>query len=362
MLALASLVQTTHRTVRSQALHYLARPHSQIPSGPVLTQAAWKKGDVGNPDAWTDTLTPEVLAELEPGLRAMEDRPLSALGPRDIPLAPLAAALQRWRAALLHGRGFVRIRGVPVDDWPLALVERFYWALGQQLGRPGAQNGQGDLLGHVRDLRLGKDGDVRQYMTSEGISFHCDAADVVGLLCLKAAREGGRSRIASSVSIFNALLEDDPELAKLLFRPLDVDTRSDGGTDVFTVQPAAFHAGRLRTFYHSEYVRTASRHRGVGPLLPEQLRLLDAYDALASSAAHCLEMELRPGDIQLISNHTVVHSRSAYVDHEDPGLRRHLLRLWLTLESPATMYERWLRVCSMSQLAVNLAKRSWRRR
>ena len=42
-------------------------------------------------------------------------------------------------------------------------------------------------------------------------------------------------------------------------------------------------------------------------------------------------MELAEGDIQFISNHTVVHSRTAYVDHDDPAERRHLLRLWLTV-------------------------------
>ncbi len=41
-------------------------------------------------------------------------------------------------------------------------------------------------------------------------------------------------------------------------------------------------------------------------------------------------MEFEPGDIQLISNAKILHSREAYEDHDDPALRRHLLRLWLT--------------------------------
>jgi alpha-ketoglutarate-dependent taurine dioxygenase len=41
-------------------------------------------------------------------------------------------------------------------------------------------------------------------------------------------------------------------------------------------------------------------------------------------------MELRPGDLQLVSNHTILHARTAY---EDGGAgKRHLLRLWLTLD------------------------------
>jgi hypothetical protein len=42
-------------------------------------------------------------------------------------------------------------------------------------------------------------------------------------------------------------------------------------------------------------------------------------------------MDFVPGDIQLLSNHTVLHARSAYVDHEEPERKRHLLRLWLSL-------------------------------
>ena len=352
----------THRTVRAQALHYLARPHSSVPTQPLHTEAAWLHRDVADASQWTDTLDDATLAEVATTLRAVEQRPLDTLGAADVPLPTLATSIERWRAALTAGRGFVRIRGVPVDDWSSAMVERFYWALGQHLGRPGAQNGRGELLGHVRDLRLGKDGDVRQYMTAEAISFHCDAADAVGLLCLKTAREGGRSRIASSVAIFNALLAQHPELVARLFEPIDVDARSDGGTDVFRVRPAAHHQGRLRTFYHSEYTRTASRHRGVASLDDGQQALLDAYDALAASEAHCLEMDLRPGDIQLISNHTVVHARSGYTDHDDPERRRHLLRLWLTLEPPGSLHERWLRLKAKAEIAVGLARRAWQRR
>jgi len=43
-----------------------------------------------------------------------------------------------------------------------------------------------------------------------------------------------------------------------------------------------------------------------------------------------VEMDFQPGDVQLIANATVLHSREAYDDAEDPSERRHLLRLWLT--------------------------------
>ena len=41
-------------------------------------------------------------------------------------------------------------------------------------------------------------------------------------------------------------------------------------------------------------------------------------------------MEFEPGDIQLISNAKILHSREAFEDYPEPERRRHLLRLWLT--------------------------------
>ncbi len=347
-----------HRSVRAQALHYLARPHTGIPTEPVVSPAAWTQDDVADPRSWTYHLDEADIAAIERELRETRDIPLEELRPGDLPLRRLSKRIESWRHALCKGRGFLRIRGVPVQRWALPDTERFYWALGQHLGTPGAQNGGGDLLGHVRDLRLGREGEVRQYMTAEAIGFHCDAADVVGLLCLRPAREGGRSRIASSVSVFNAIVQQRPDLAPLLFEPMYVDARGDGRTDAFLTRPAAFHSGRLRTFYHGEYLRTATRYPGVEALTPARKELLDLYDALAGSEALCLEMDLQPGDIQLISNHTVVHARTGYVDHDVPEQRRHLLRLWLTLESPGSLRERWLRARALAELLVPLARRT----
>jgi len=43
-------------------------------------------------------------------------------------------------------------------------------------------------------------------------------------------------------------------------------------------------------------------------------------------------MWLAPGDMQFLSNHTIAHARTAYQDFADPAARRHLLRLWLSLD------------------------------
>jgi hypothetical protein len=40
-------------------------------------------------------------------------------------------------------------------------------------------------------------------------------------------------------------------------------------------------------------------------------------------------MNLRPGELQFLNNHVILHSRTAYQDHPDQERRRHLIREWL---------------------------------
>ena len=42
-------------------------------------------------------------------------------------------------------------------------------------------------------------------------------------------------------------------------------------------------------------------------------------------------MDLEPGDMQFVYNHSLLHDRTAFVDHAEPEDRRHLLRLWVSL-------------------------------
>jgi hypothetical protein len=42
-------------------------------------------------------------------------------------------------------------------------------------------------------------------------------------------------------------------------------------------------------------------------------------------------MDFRVGDIQFLSNRTILHSRTDYVDAAEPERKRHLLRLWLMM-------------------------------
>ena len=137
------------------------------------------------------------------------------------------------------------------------------------------------------------------------------------------------ARLVSSVTVLNELLARRPDLAARLCQEVALDTRSDGaGFDHVPVQPVCFDGRLARTFMHLGYFRSAARHDDVA-LDDDLVAALDLWSDIASEPAVHLDMDLRPGDIQLCSNHTVAHARRSYVD--DPAHPRHLLRLWLTL-------------------------------
>jgi hypothetical protein len=320
-----------------QAMHYFDRPHELAVTRPVLSAAAWR-GDELPPLA--DMAYHLSAAEQEELLAAVAGARATGLATRELtaahfPLPLLADRVAQWRRQLADGLGFQVVRGIPVERWSQAEAEIFFWCFGLHCGTPGEQNPDGDLLGHVIDTGAAQqDAAARLYKTAANIDYHCDAADVVGLLCLKKARRGGQSRIVSSVTVYNELLRRQPELAARLFEPVLLDIRdrevnSLGST--LPVQPCCYAGGKLRTFYHADYFRSVVRHADV-PALDAQLQaLLDCYEAVALEPGIYLDMDLQPGDIQLLSNHSILHARTDYEDHDDPAERRHLLRLWLSL-------------------------------
>lgn len=324
-----------HLSFGAQAMRYFQRAHEGIRRTPLEVAAAWRGAEMARRDEWIARLTPVQIDELERAADGAAARGLGldAVRRADFPLPTLAPVIAGWARELLHGRGFVLVRGLPVARWGAERSALIYWSLGQHLGEPGAQNPQGDLLGHVVDT--GEDADnpfVRRYRTAGDIAYHCDLADAVGLLCLRGARCGGASRIVSSVSVYNELLRRRPDLVDRLYDPFCLDTRDEQGEGrmpYVPVVPCRHADGVLRSFYHSDYFRSAVRHAEVPPFTEQEQTLLDLYEEIANSPELYLDMQFEPGDIQLISNHVTLHARTAYED--DPGARRHLLRLWLSL-------------------------------
>lgn len=284
---------------------------------------------------WIEILSPADIAEIAAAATplAARDADIATLAVQDFPLPTLAPRLAQIKHDVLEGRGFALLRGLPVADWPLRLSATAFYGLGLHLGRPVSQNAQGHVLGHVRDLGLRSDDPrVRIYQTAERQTFHTDSCDIVGLLCLQTAKQGGDSALVSTGAVWNAVLQQRPDLAAALLQPVATDRRGEvppGQQPFFTIPVLNWYAGRLSGIYHRAYVESAQRFADAPKLSDLQREALDLFDRLCNSPDMHFLMTLQRGDIQLVHNHALLHDRTAFLDWPEPERRRHLLRLWL---------------------------------
>src|SRR5258707_11335666 len=106
---------------------------------------------------WTCRLSSEQLDEIDAAVTAVRASGLDLADVRraDFPLPTLGPVLDRLRGEVLDGRGFVLLRGMRVEDRPVADSAVAYWGVGTYFGGARSQNAKGHLLGHVYNLGQG---------------------------------------------------------------------------------------------------------------------------------------------------------------------------------------------------------------
>ncbi len=199
-----------------------ARVSSDLPT--FDNAQAWYGPDMTGRKDWIHALTADELADIDRAMRHAETAgsDIADLGPEDFPLgAPMRALLGRVKTDVLHGRGFMLLRGIPVERYKLRQSAITYWGLGSHMGEAVSQNGKGHVLGHVTNLGLDyADPEVRGYQTTARLNYHADSSDIVALLCLRSGRSGGLSSIVSSTTLWNELVRRRPDHARTLLSPL----------------------------------------------------------------------------------------------------------------------------------------------
>ena len=300
--------------------------------------SAWTGPDMAaHPDRWLQQLNPEALSELDQAadhfLALGKD--IGEITADDFPLPTLANDVRALRGKLINGNGVAVLRGLNAAQVSRKKAAAIFCGIGAHLGLARSQNAAGHILGHVRDTGAdARDTKTRIYQTSARQTFHTDSADVVGLLCLQDAQEGGLSLLVSAVSIYNRMRAERPDLLARLFDPIATDRRGEvpeGAKPYMEIPPLNWHEDKLTVFYQRQYIDSAQRFDGVLRLTQDHIAALDMFDALANDPSLHFGMRLAPGDMQFVYNHSQLHDRTGFKDWPDPDKRRHLLRLWLSL-------------------------------
>ncbi|KAL5048243.1 hypothetical protein BDW71DRAFT_27007 [Aspergillus fruticulosus] len=317
-------------------------PFEDFPKS-ISGRTLWKAEDYkGAPEKWTHRFTAEEIEELSAAADAFlaSKTPLTGISKNNFPSPKLSALLYNLRDDLLNGKGFILFKGFPVQEWGDHKSAVAYMGLGTYLGYFVSQNSRGHVLGHVKDL--GEDptqiDSVRIYRTNARQYFHADDSDIVGLLCISRALEGGESDIVSTHHVYNTLAAERPDVLKTLIEPIWYFDRkgetSKGQEEYIRTSVIYLERGdnpRVYTKWDPYYVRSLTRFSDKGLIPPLSDRQIEALEVLEKTCQRLsLHMILEVGDIQFVSNSHVLHARTAYKDYAPPAPRRHLMRLWLS--------------------------------
>jgi hypothetical protein len=289
--------------------------------------AVWRGSDQQARD-WIIALDAEDCAELIQLGERLHGRPLDDIRPADFPLARVKPKLQRIATTLEKGSGFVMLRGLPAAILAEDLLQTIYWGIGQHLGVGVSQSAAGDRLGQVYDR--GTQDKERYYTRGGSLEFHMDPVDVVGLLCVRTALSGGASRIVSAGEVHNIISTERPDLLPIFYGGF-YNSRRGHGQATSSARVPVFASGShgLECYYLPATIRQAAEEGYALSGADEEA--LGFLEAVANRPGVFLDMDFRVGDIQFLNNRTILHSRTDYVDHPQPELKRYLLRLWLMM-------------------------------
>ncbi|KAK9813596.1 hypothetical protein WJX73_009365 [Symbiochloris irregularis] len=359
-----SLLSSPQKTTPSNV--GTSKQGSVIPHTIVEGPADWTSAGLqGQEDTFTYVFTSDDSAELikavdnlkGQGVASEED--VKGLTKADYHLPTLAPKLLEIGREVSLGRGFHLVKGFPVQAFKgdrLGLVLAF-WGVGLVLGRPlVSQNDYnnehetfGSYLNHVtvgRHTGIKKSSALPEPKQGENVprqrdtsrlAFHSDqgATDLIALVSINKAKSGGESKWVSGVAIHNELLRRGrKDLVEVLSDPQQWQTPRKVDQSAFERNADGTFAGYEPTppfEYHDGYLTV---HFSVGNYLeldlsPIQEEAIWTFARLAEDPKFHFSQILNPGDIEIIHNPTILHSRGEVEDGETVEEKRHLLRWWI---------------------------------
>jgi alpha-ketoglutarate-dependent taurine dioxygenase len=312
---------------------------------PFEGRGAWRRADFADPEAWTYRLPSAVLAELDRAMRRVraESREIFTLTMADFAAPAFTSDAAALRRELESGRGFVVIRGLPIDDYSDEEAAILYWGIGTYLGTPIPQTVKEEHLFSVRDEGYDFQRDygatgVRISRTASAIDFHTDSSaayagytpDIVSLLALRTAKAGGSTGIVSAQTVHNILREERPDCLKRLYAPYYFDRRAElrPGQSPTLLAPV-FTCGDSLSIRYFRFNLMKGHETAGAPLTQADTDAVDFLESVFRREELAVTFQMERGDMQFVNNRFVLHSRTAFEDHAESDRRRHFLRLWM---------------------------------
>jgi alpha-ketoglutarate-dependent taurine dioxygenase len=312
-----------------------------------VSRAGWTATSLTTDPDWTFSLTDQSRRDLTNAVLRGQDPGKTLFDYRRADF-DLGAAKETVAAAFneaKHGRGIALVRGLPRDTLDEAQFELLTWAIGLHEGVSRPQGKASQYISAVRDAGTTyRSAGGRGYSSNAELDFHTDSADIVALTCFNRAKAGGRSMVTSSVSAYQRLEMERPDLAEALREPFYFSRQAEQADDETPFYPNPIVdtcEGRLFSKWNRNRLTMAQQIEGVPLMSQRQREATDALDHVLRQPDLMYSMDLQPGDMQILNNHVMLHSRTHFEDHEEPARKRLLFRLWIAPPDSPRLPESW---------------------
>jgi hypothetical protein len=309
--------------------------------------ASWRAGELERDRGWVFTIDEGARDQLARTTRAAYDpeRPLFDYSREDFDLGPAGDTIAAAVREAHHGRGLALVHGLPREDLGEEEFRLLNWAIGLYSGVARPQGKASQYISAVRDVGVDyRAASGRGYSSNAKLDFHVDGADLTTLACYNTAKAGGQSMVSSSLTARGVLIAERPDLAEIadqdfFFSRQHEETEDEGP---FYRQPLFDYAdGLVFGKWNRNRVQSAQRFDEAPRLTSQQLETMAAIDEILQRPENMFTMYLEPGDLQIINNYTMLHSRTEYEDFDKPEEKRLLFRLWLAPPDSVRMPDSW---------------------
>ena len=301
--------------------------------------SAWNSKTLYRDKSWIYILTQNDIDEIHTALKIVVKRDLkpSEISQKTFPLPNFSETLKKVFEALEHNYGIFLIRGLPVQQYTVEENKLLWIGIGSYIGKLIKQNKPEELVYDVTDK-----GEYWRVVSAEGsttgspfLPFHTDQCDVAALLCLNKSKSGGESRVVSAVAIHNEIFTRRPDLLEILYKNFYYRRALwDGFSPGFFKLPIfEVYNGNFACYFARSYIDAGQTLKRVPKLSQLQSEALDLFEEIANDSNFYIETDFECGDMQFINNYITLHARGAYEDGSTPMTKRHLLRLWLSVEN-----------------------------
>jgi hypothetical protein len=311
------------------------------------TPAAWEVDHLTSNEDWVFTITETEKRRLSGLIKSVheEGRDLFDYSPDEFDFGSSWKTIAKAVSEALHGKGLALIKGLPREDLSHEEFKLLSWAIGLRVGVARPQGLASQYISPVRDIGTNyRAANGRGYSSNAKLDFHVDVADLTTLTCYNKAKSGGQSMISSGVTAQNYLVKERPDLAEIAYQYFYFSRQNEEASDekpFYGLPLFEEENGSLFCNWNRNRVQSAQKIEGVTRLSAAQKEAMDVLDEILRRPELMYTMYLEPGDLQILNNYTMFHSRTEYVDFKNESDIRCLYRLWLAPPDSIKLPESW---------------------